>query len=59
VRDLVCSVFYSQTDVHQILCIMDRLHSEDKDLTPDDAATLATIEYVCSFAAKYIIPGKF
>ena len=59
VRDLVCSVFYSQTDVHQILCIMDRLHSEDKDLAADDAATLATIEYVCSFAAKYIIPGKF
>lgn len=58
VRNAVIGIFYPESDILAFVSAMDDCCMKDKDISPDDAAVLATIEYLTSWICKFIIKTR-
>ena len=54
VRTVVCKVFFPHTQALRILSDIDAHAQNNPSLSPREAATLATIDLVCEWAASQI-----
>lgn len=55
-RKIVCEVIFPHTDAHKILCAIDNVARDFKNIDIKEAALLATIEYVTEWvSSQYIV----
>jgi hypothetical protein len=54
IRDVVLYTFYVNTDVPQFIMAMDEVCSDDDDLSEEEVASIATVNYVSDWMAKLL-----